>query len=639
MASDTSLIFNLIAKDKVSQTLTTVKEKVNTAAAGIGAGLAAGMGAGLMAHLDMEAASDKLAAQLGVGPAKAAELSKVAAGVYRQAWGDSIETVNEAVRGVYQNIGNSSAAKGGIQGLTTKALALAQTFDQEVSASTAAVGQLMRTGLAKNADEAFDIITAGFQAGVNKSDDFLDTITEYSTQFRSMGLSGQMATGLLAQGLKAGARDADTVADAIKEFSIEAVAGGDRVRGGFKSLGLDADKMVAALAKGGPTAAGALDLTLDKLRQMEPGAKRNAVAIELFGTKAEDLGKSLYSLDPSKAVGALGKVGGAADRMAKTVGDNPKAALERFKRAALTELGAVAGGFAKWAIDNQNVSKPLAIGLGVIAGLILTIKVGMLAWTAAQALWTVATTVATGVQWLWNTALAANPIGLIILAVVGLVAGIVLLWKKSDTFKAIVTGAFNAVWGAIKGVFNWTKKNWPLLLAILTGPIGWATLAIVKNWDKIKSGGAAVWRWISSLPGKIKNGFAKVGGWISAPFRAGFNAVSRFWNSTAGRLTFRVPNWVPGIGGAGWAMPRLPYLAKGGNIRSSGFAVVGEAGPEVVHLPGGASVTPLGRGGGGGQVRVVVDATGAEAGMLRLMRHIVRVYGQGDVQVAFGTGQ
>ncbi|GAA1786246.1 hypothetical protein [Actinomadura chokoriensis] len=229
---------------------------------------------------------------------------------------------------------------------------------------------------------------------------------------------------------------------------------------------------------------------------------------------------------------------------------------------------------------------------------------------------------------------ALGPIPLIIAGLVALGVGLVLLWKKSETFRNIVKGAFNAVWSAIKWVWDWTKKNWPLLLGILAGPIGWATLAITKNWDKIKAGGLAVWRWLSGLPGKIASGFSKVGQWISAPFRWGFNAISRFWNSTAGRLAFRVPSWVPGIGGAGWSMPRLPMLAKGGMIRGAGFAIVGEAGPEVVHLPTGAAVSPLGRG-GPQEVRIVLEARGADRATLTFLRSLVRVYGQGSPEKAF----
>ena len=64
------------------------------------------------------------------------------------------------------------------------------------------------------------------------------------------------------------------------------------------------------------------------------------------------------------------------------------------------------------------------------------------------------------------------------------------------------------------------------------------------------------------------------------------------------KLSFTVPDWVPGLGGAGINIPYIPLLAKGGDIVRSGSAIVGEAGPELIDLPVGAKVTPLNNSGG-----------------------------------------
>jgi hypothetical protein len=62
----------------------------------------------------------------------------------------------------------------------------------------------------------------------------------------------------------------------------------------------------------------------------------------------------------------------------------------------------------------------------------------------------VATKVAAAAQWLWNAAMSANPIGLVIAAIAALVAIFVVLYKKNQTFRSIV----NAVWGAVKAVVS-----------------------------------------------------------------------------------------------------------------------------------------------------------------------------------------
>ena len=56
-------------------------------------------------------------------------------------------------------------------------------------------------------------------------------------------------------------------------------------------------------------------------------------------------------------------------------------------------------------------------------------------------------------------------------------------------------------------------------------------------------------------------------------------------------MSFTVPDWVPGIGGKGFNMPQIPMLASGTNNFAGGLAIVGERGPELVHLPSGSSVT------------------------------------------------
>lgn len=114
--------------------------------------------------------------------------------------------------------------------------------------------------------------------------------------------------------------------------------------------------------------------------------------------------------------------------------------------------------------------------------------VATIASTVAEKAAAAASKAMAAAQWLLNAALTANPIGLVVAAIVGLIAVLILAWKKSDTFRKIVTGAFNAVMGAAKAVWDWIKKNWPLLLAILLGPFGPVFLAVVKNFDTVKEG-------------------------------------------------------------------------------------------------------------------------------------------------------
>ncbi|MEU9557972.1 phage tail tape measure protein [Streptomyces fumanus] len=316
-----------------------------------GAAMAAGAAAGALLMSAMTDAMDqsrivgRLGAQLGATGPEAQRYGKIAGKLYADAITEDFQTAADTIQGVMRaGLLPPDATNRQIEQISTRLADVASLMEEDVGQAARAVGKMIKTGLADNAEEALDILARGVQSGANEAEDLLDTFSEYSTQFRNMGLSGKQATGLIAQGLKAGARDADVVADTVKEFSIEAVAGGERVRKGFKSLGLSADDMVATFAKGGPKAADAFDLVLDKLRGIEDPAKRNAVAIELFGTKAEDLGESLYSLDPSEAVKALGDVGGAADKMGNALRDNAGTRVEQFKRGLQQNLISFLGG-------------------------------------------------------------------------------------------------------------------------------------------------------------------------------------------------------------------------------------------------------------------------------------------------------
>lgn len=541
--SDTSLVFNLVARERVSQGLEAAKEKFNTAATGIAASLGVALGVGVAQALDMSAANAKLAAQLGVGPAEAAQLAKVSANVYADAWGDSAATVNEAIRGVYQNIGDVSQAKGGLEAITTKALALAETFDQEVGPTTAAVGQLMRTGLAQDADEAFDIIAAGFQSSANKADDYLDTLNEYSTQWRRIGLDGQTATGLLSQGLKAGARDADQVADAIGQFGELALSGSTSVQAAFASIGLNADTMSQKIGAGGTSAKDALQQTLDALRGTTNEQTKLNAATALFGDPGTVMGDALFALDPASAAAASGmdKAGGAADRLVQTMGESPAKVLERFKREVTTKLAEVASTFITFATENQAVMEPLAYTLAGVAAAVLVVKAGMIVWAAAQSVWTAATAIATAAQWAWNASLWGFPLVWIIAAIVAVIAIIVLIATKTTWFQTI----WSAVWGFIKsfvagqvaliiGIIMWFA-GLPGLFA------GWFGAA--KDWAIAKL--TALVLWLAGLPGRALASINSLNTYIGNKAIQAGNALKDAVISRAMALL----NWLGGLGG------------------------------------------------------------------------------------------
>ena len=156
-------------------------------------------------------------------------------------------------------------------------LAIADIMQADIPEAARAAGQMIKTGLADNADEAFDILVAGYQNGADASQDLLDTFGEYSTHFRDLGLSGQEATALLIQGLEGGAFNADKVADSLKELTIKVKELDTTAAPALEKLGLSGKEMQAAFTEGGPAARDALDEVIKAATPEDAGEKAEMI--------------------------------------------------------------------------------------------------------------------------------------------------------------------------------------------------------------------------------------------------------------------------------------------------------------------------------------------------------------------------
>jgi hypothetical protein len=217
----------------------------------------------------------------------------------------------------------------------------------------------------------------------------------------------------------------------------------------------------------------------------------------------------------------------------------------------------------------------------------------------------------TAVQWAWNAALIANPIGLTIAAIVILIGIIVLIATKTTWFQDLWDFIWSHIGDTVKDVGR-----------IISDAFKRAIDFIV-----------AYFKFIYNIPGNVIRLFAVVGEAIYAPFKYAFNQIARAWNNTAGRLSFSIPNWVPGIGGNGFSMPRLPTLQRGGEIMRTG-AVLAHKGERI--MPAGT------RGlfndvGGSGIVRIIIEFIGGHDAFHQFMKENVKIHGAGNVEVAYNT--
>lgn len=328
-------------------------KSIPIAGAVVGVGVAIGLGLlkGIQDGLQIEASRDLFGARTGLDEETSARFGRAAGEAYSQAWGESVEANMETARTALEaGLIDADATDREIEKVIASLSGVSEIMQEDIPMAARAAGQLIKTGLVDNADEAFDVLVAGYQNGANASQDLLDTLIEYPTHFRDLGLSAEEATGLLIQGMEGGAFNSDKVADALKELTIRVKDLNDEAAGqALQQIGLNHEEMARKFAEGGDVARDALGDLLSGLRDVEDPAERAQLAVALFGTQAEDMAGALGELDLSKAADEIGGIegsAGAAERALERMADNASTDIEAAKRNIETAMDGIKGALA-----------------------------------------------------------------------------------------------------------------------------------------------------------------------------------------------------------------------------------------------------------------------------------------------------
>ena len=274
--------------------LATIQKAANKVSTTMTAGLAA-MGTGAIAATkyladlggEWQTATNQVAASTGAAGKELEGLRDVMEDVYAANYGDSVADVGDAVAMVNRNMANLD--QNGLTAATEGALALRDAFEYDVAESTRAA-EAIRKNFGSSAEEAFSLIAAGAQNGLDYSGELIDTINEYSSQFAKLGFDADGMFNILQAGADGTAWNLDKVGDAIKEFSIRAIDGSDSTVEAFASLGYNAEEIMATFAAGGEGANKAFFDVINTLMAVDDQVERDALGVALFGTMWEDLG-------------------------------------------------------------------------------------------------------------------------------------------------------------------------------------------------------------------------------------------------------------------------------------------------------------------------------------------------------------
>jgi hypothetical protein len=352
------------------------------------------------------------------------------------------------------------------------------------------------------------------------------------------------------------------------KFDDDATASGQAVLAGFNLTADQISQLTPLLqdyatrtGKDLPTAAS--DLGKAVLGQGK-ALKKIGIDFKDTGTEAGNFG-SLVDLLSSKVGGFAEKEGKTAAGQAAIMSNQFGELQEKVGSVLVPVLSKLAGVLADvfgWMSDLSPGAQKL---LGVVAGLAGTV---FLIVKASQA-WV-------AVQGALNVVLAANPIGLVVIAIAALVAGLVLAYKNSETFRNIV----QAVFGAVKAYLT------PAILAFqgLGIVVGEVVGFIKSHFDDVVTT-------VTGLPGRIARAASGMWNGIKTAFRAALNFVIRAWNA----IEFKIPGFKIGpIGYDGFTLgvPDIPLIAAAngftGVVSRPTLFLAGEDGAEGVNItPGG----------------------------------------------------
>lgn len=193
---------------------------------------------------------------------------------------------------------------------------------------------------------------------------------------------------------------------------------------------------------------------------------------------------------------------GTAAEKSQTLGAQAENLKAKLGDALIPIVGDLMGhlsGLGDWVSEHTGTVEKLAFGFGAVSAAILITNGAIKAYEAISR-------VATAAQWLFNAAMAANPLTLIVLGIGLVIAGVVLMYNKFEWFRDFVHGlgsVFSAAFDGLKSAISWVVDKIEWFINHMT-----------------------VFGWISKLTGH--------GDLIGAPAPAGGGAARGLYGATAG---------------------------------------------------------------------------------------------------------
>lgn len=412
------------------------------------------------------------------------------------------------------------------------------------------------------------LATAGQASGISV-DKLAESLTKNGYQMRSMGFDTEETIALFAQWEKAGV-NADTMLagmkTAFKEWSDQGKDSKREFERIIRTISLTSDSTEAAKIamdsfgkKAGPELAEMvkrgqfeysefLDIIKGSSGTVENTYEQTQDAFDKISLAAQGLKVEVAT----QFKGMLNEYGPELDKALEKVKKGISNALDYFMKNILPALK---DGIT-WIINNLPTIEALIVGIGTafaawkVVGIITAVTTALQGMTAAEVL-------AAAKIWLLNTALAANPIGLVVTAIAGLVAAFVVLWNKSDEFRQFWLDLWDSIQETVGDAIDGIREIWDAVVQFFRDVWNAAAEFFVGTWGSIQETVGGVIDWIREawdavvtwfkehiikpigdyfklLWDNIKDIFSVVKSVLTGDFEGAWNGIKGIWDRTTG---------------------------------------------------------------------------------------------------------
>ncbi|WP_430394189.1 phage tail tape measure protein [Enterococcus faecalis] len=499
-----------------------------------------------------------------------------------------LQTVGEAIGEVNTQFGFMDKK---LEDSTNYLLQYAEINDTDVSQSAVMARQAIEAyGLEyDDLNSVLDVTTKTSQNTGQSVDDLMQKAIDGAPQIKQLGLSFNEGVTLMGQFEQAGV-DSGAALSSLSKATVAYAKDGKTLSQGMgelqdkiKNASSETDAINAAAevfgTKGGPRMADAIRRGTLNLEDLAKIADESQGSVgETFEATLDPIDKSNQAMNNAKL--AMADVGEAVQVSLLPFFEKATSLLQEFSKW----WGSLDQDTKNWIITIAGIAAavgPVLIVLGSLMGSVTKIVGGINSFI--------------GIWQKMSVFLAANPFVLVIAGIALLIAGFVLAYNKVKWFRDgvnaffqgisdIAVQVFNFLGGFIGGVFGGIIANFNNYFnagkRIFNGFLDFITGVFTGNWSK-------AWEGVVNIFGGIFDGIVAI---AKAPINAMITLINGF---LGGLNNIKIPKWVPGVGGKGFSIAKIPYLAEGGHM-INGQAIVGEAGPELLTAKNGkTTVTPL----------------------------------------------